>query len=106
MLGRLPEIELVTAALPAEGLKMARQLRPALVLLDIQLPGMDGFEVLARLRADEATRDLVVVAVSANALPSDIEAARAAGFAGYLTKPLNLDLLLDTVRQRLASAAA
>jgi PAS domain S-box-containing protein len=104
MLARLPEVELVTAALPAEGLRLAQQLRPALVLLDIQLPGMDGFEVLARLRAQEATRALTVVAVSANALSSDIEAARAAGFAGYLTKPLSLDLLLDTVSQRLAVA--
>jgi PAS domain S-box-containing protein len=104
MLGRLSGVRLVSASVPAEGLRLAQQIRPALVLMDIQMPVMDGFEVLARLRADEATRDLPVVAVSANALPTDIEAARAAGFLAYLTKPLSLDVLLTTVRQVLRGA--
>jgi CheY-like chemotaxis protein len=69
------------------------------VLLDIQLPDMDGFEVLARLRLSQATRHIPVVAVSANALPADIDSALAAGFAGYITKPVDLDVLLETVRR-------
>ena len=101
MLGRLPGVRLVSASVPAEGLQLAQQLQPALVLMDISMPGMDGFEALARLRANEATRGLRVVAVSAHALPADIEAARVAGFESYLTKPLSLESLLSTVQQAL-----
>lgn len=101
MLGRLPGVRLVSASVPAEGLRLAQQLQPALVLMDISMPGMDGFEVLARLRANQSTRALRVVAVSAHALPADIEAARAAGFESYLTKPLSLESLLSTVQQAL-----
>jgi PAS domain S-box-containing protein len=101
MLGRLSGVRLVSASVPAEGLQLAQQLQPALVLMDISMPGMDGFEVLARLRANESTRALRVVAVSANALPADIETARVAGFEAYLTKPLSLESLLSTVRQAL-----
>jgi len=82
-------------------LRLAQHLQPALVLMDISMPGMDGFEVLARLRANQSTRALRVVAVSAHALPADIEAARAAGFESYLTKPLSLESLLSTVQQAL-----
>ena len=103
MLARLPGVRLVSAALPTEGLRLAQELQPALVLLDIQLPGMDGFEVLARLRAQAVTRTVPVVAVSANALPADISAAMAAGFGAYVTKPLMLDTLLGTVRQALSA---
>ena len=106
MLARLPGLEVVSAAHPAEGLRMAQREPPALVLLDIQMPGMDGFEVFARLRADERTRALPVVAVSADGLASNIDAALAAGFAAYLTKPLELGLLLDTVRRLLREPAA
>lgn len=99
MLGRLPGVRLVSASVPAEGLRLAQQLQPALVLMDISMPGMDGFEVMARLRAHESTRALRVVAVSAHALPADVEAARVAGFEAYLTKPLSLESLLSTVQQ-------
>ena len=75
-----------------------------LVLLDIQMPGMDGFEVLAHLRADPLTRHVPVIAVSANARPDDLERARAAGFDAYLTKPVDLEVLLRTVRSALAGA--
>ncbi len=101
MLERLPGVRLLSALHPHEGLKLAQQARPALVLLDMQLPDLDGFGVLARLRADPATRHVPVVAVSANALQGDIDAALAAGFDEYLTKPVPLDDLLATVRRRL-----
>ncbi len=101
ILSRLPEVELQCTELPEEGLQLARTWQPALILTDIQLPGMNGFDVLATLRANEATRFIPVVAVSANALQSDVGAALAAGFQSYLTKPLELDLLLDTVRRHL-----
>jgi PAS domain S-box-containing protein len=97
MLAQRPAIDLVLAALPEEGLALACAEPPALVLLDIQLPGIDGFEVLARLRAHPATAAIPVVAVSANAMPADRERAAAAGFAEYVTKPIDLELLLTVV---------
>ena len=105
MLERLSGVRLISAQVPAEGLRLAQQLQPALVLMDISMPGMDGFEALARLRANEATRGLHVVAVSAHALPADVEAARVAGFDAYLTKPLSLESLLSTVQQALNGTA-
>jgi len=104
LLSRLPGVRLSTAALPAVGLELARSDPPALVLLDIQLPGMDGFEVLRRLRADPATAGIPVIAVSANAMPDDLERARAAGFDDYLTKPLRLARLEQLVAERVAAA--
>ena len=81
---------------------MAAAEPPDLVLLDIQLPGMDGFEVLRRLREMPAMRSVPVVAVSANAMAADLEDAQRAGFADYLTKPLHLPRLLALVDRMLA----
>jgi PAS domain S-box-containing protein len=106
MLARLPGVALRCAALPLDGLRMAAESPPALILLDIQMPGMDGFEVLARLRSRRATAHIPVVAVSANALPGDVEAAMKAGFSAYLTKPLGLEELLLMVQRMLRESAA
>jgi CheY-like chemotaxis protein len=101
MLNHCPGVQLLTAERPEAGLALAAEARPDLVLLDIQLPGMDGFEVLRRLQGDAATRDITVVAVSANATAADLTAAQAAGFAEYLTKPVEMARLLDLVQRRL-----
>lgn len=101
MLARLPGIDLRLAELPEQGLAMAAAEPPQLVLLDIQLPGMDGFEVLRRLRALPALAHVPVVAVSANAMPADRERAAAAGFDDYITKPVDMPLLLATVERLL-----
>ena len=106
MLAQRPSVKLRMASMPLEGLAMAMQQHPRLVLLDIQLPGMDGFEVLRRLRQHEAAHGLKpapVVAVSANAMPEDRARAMAAGFADYITKPIDLALLLATVDRTLDS---
>jgi CheY-like chemotaxis protein len=84
---------------------MAAQARPDLVLLDIQLPEMSGFEVLQRLRAMPATGHVPVVAVSANAMQDDVDEARRAGFDDYLTKPLDMQRLLATVDRMLSARA-
>ena len=105
MLARCPGVRLLTAEHPVAGLEIALDARPDLVLLDIQLPGMNGYEVLRRLRADAATRTVPVVAVSANATDADLSAARDAGFADYLTKPVEMERLLDLVQRRIGNAA-
>ena len=102
MLSRLPGVSIVHAGHPAIGLRLARELAPDLILLDIQLPDMDGFEVLRRLRLDAATRDTPAIAVSASAMPSDIRNGLAAGFADYLTKPIEITSLFDAIRRALA----
>ncbi len=103
MLAHRPAIALRVAALPEAGLAMAVARPPDLVLLDIQLPGIDGFEVLKRLRQLPALQHTPVVAVSANAMPDDLAQARAAGFADYLTKPVDMARLLAVVDRLLAA---
>ena len=105
MLAHRPAVHLRMAALPQAGLDMALARTPDLVLLDIQLPGIDGYEVLRRMRQHPALAGTPVIAVSANAMPDDLAQARAAGFSGYLTKPLDMRQLLDTVDAVLAGSA-
>ena len=93
-------IRLVSASDGAQGLTMARAQLPALILLDIQLPVMDGYELLARLRADLLTRDIPVVAVTAQAMPSDARRAIEAGFDEYIAKPIDVSVF-DTLLRRL-----
>ncbi len=95
MLAQRPLLRLLLAGHPEEGLALAWSERPDLVLLDIQLPDMDGFEVLRRLRADPRSRRIPVLAVSANAMPADRERAVQAGFVNYVTKPIDMPRLLS-----------
>jgi PAS domain S-box-containing protein len=104
MLSRLPGVQLEHTVSPLQALEMARTLRPQLLLLDIQLPEINGFELLRRMRADPATRNAPAIAVSAAAMPADIQHALQAGFDAYLTKPLDLDELLQAVQQHLRRA--
>jgi len=97
ILSQRQNIRLLTAGAPGIGLELADAHRPALILLDINLPDMDGYAVMQCLREKESTRDIPVVAVSANAMPKDLARGKAAGFAEYLTKPLDVDRLLQVV---------
>ncbi|HET7527197.1 MAG TPA: PAS domain-containing protein, partial [Burkholderiaceae bacterium] len=101
MLARLPDIHLECVEDPLRAIEVARALRPQLLLLDVELPGIDGIELLQRLRADETMRTIPAIAVSAGAMPGDIRKALDAGFAAYLIKPLELGDLLQAVRHHL-----
>jgi len=82
-----------------DGLRMAAEQRPALILMDIQLPGMNGMEALQRLRADQTTRAIPVIAVTASAMTQDRRQILAAGFDGYQPKPISVKGFLQAVRE-------
>jgi CheY-like chemotaxis protein len=82
-----------------DGLRLAREQHPALILMDIQLPGIDGIETLRRLRADPATAAIPVVAVTASAMTQDRQKIMVAGFDGYQAKPISIRPFLALVRE-------
>lgn len=94
---RRPHVRLVTVQQGGEAVDMARSAKPALILLDVNLPDISGREVLARLRAEPSTRDIPVVMLSADASPNQIERLLASGAVAYLTKPLDVSHFLSVV---------
>jgi two-component system cell cycle response regulator DivK len=84
-----------------EGLRLAGAERPALILMDIHLPGIDGIEALRRLRSDDATRAIPVIAVTASVMANDRQKIMAAGFDGYQSKPISVRPFLAAVRETL-----
>ena len=90
-------LELRSAVNGLDGVRLAQQERPDLVLVDMQLPDIDGLEVLRRLRSDPRTQDVPCISVSANAMPEDIRRALQAGFADYWTKPLDLGVFMRSL---------
>jgi two-component system cell cycle response regulator DivK len=96
---------IVFSATDAEaGLTMARGEQPDLILMDIQLPGMDGLEATALLKRDDATRDIPVIALTALAMKGDEERIRAAGCDGYIAKPLAYRDFLAIISAQLVAA--
>jgi signal transduction histidine kinase/CheY-like chemotaxis protein len=102
ILMRRPGVRLLHAALGETGIEMARLQSPDLILLDIRLPDMSGVDVLARLRSHPATRQVPIVVVTASAMPHEKAQIQEAGVAGYLTKPIDVPLFLETVDAILA----
>ena len=95
----------VLAATNAEtGLTLARESHPDLILMDIQLPGMDGLQATALLKADDATSDIPIIALTALAMKGDEERILAAGCDGYVAKPLDYKDFLAVVAATLAKA--
>ena len=99
-----PDLRFLSACDGHSGVAVAQAERPSLILLDMQLPDIDGGEVLRRLRADPATAAIHCIALSANAVPEDIQAALAAGFDAYWTKPLDMPAFLQSLAQRFGPA--
>ncbi len=100
------DLRLLTARDGHAGLALAQMERPAIILMDLNLPGMSGFEVLAQLRRDPATALIPVIALTANAMPRDIERGMSAGFARYLTKPIDIEQFNEAIDGVLAQRAA
>jgi len=101
---RHPEMRLLTALDGDCGVAIARASHPDVILMDINLPGINGFEALKILRSDRATEHIPVIAVSANAMPLDVERGLKAGFARYLTKPIRVNELMEALNVTLALA--
>lgn len=96
----------VDTALDAESaIEAIRHHRPDVILMDIQLPGIDGLELTRRLKADPATRDIVIIAVTAYAMKGDQTKALAAGCDDYITKPIDTRALPETIARHLARRA-
>ena len=91
--------EVVEATTGEEGVRLASEFAPDLVLMDLQLPGIDGTEALRRIRDSESTRSVPVVAVTAFAMDDDRERALASGFDGYVEKPLSMRALPQQVEE-------
>jgi PAS domain S-box-containing protein len=97
LIGELASVELITAPNAELGLELVRAHRPDAVILDVNLPGMSGFEAAAQLRAGPETRDIPIIGLSAAALPRDAARAKQAGFHRYLTKPVKVAELTEVL---------
>jgi CheY-like chemotaxis protein len=106
LIARRPQWRLITAGHGALGLELAIASPPDLVLLDLNLPDVGGAEVLARLRAEASTSKVRVVVVSADANPHQIRALKSAGADGYLTKPLAVQELFQTLDSQPSTPAS
>jgi PAS domain S-box-containing protein len=106
LIERRPDLRLLSAADANLGIEFARAYQPEVILMDINLPGMSGIAALKILRADPSTAHIPVIALSANAVPRDIEKALEAGFFNYLTKPIKVDQFMDALDTALKFARA
>ncbi len=99
------EFDVLTAVDGAEGVEMTRSEQPDIVLMDLSLPVMDGWEATSTLKADPELRHIPVIAVTAHAMPGDERKAREAGADDYLTKPIDEDLLFAKLLEHLGPQA-
>ena len=104
LIARRTDLKLLTATDAHSGIVMARSYQPDLILMDINLPGISGYDALRILREDAKTEHIPVLALSANAMPSDVEKGLKAGFFRYLTKPIKLDEFMEALDVALSLA--
>lgn len=90
---------ILTAADGEAGVELAERERPDLILMDLSLPGVDGWEATRRIKANEALRNIPIIALTAHAMRGDAEKARACGCNDYLSKPIDEDLLFEKLKQ-------
>jgi len=88
-----------------QALQMVESFRPRMILMDLQLPGIDGYELTRRLKSNPATREVVIIALTAFAMRGDEDKARAAGCDGYITKPIDTRALPGKIAELLAASA-
>jgi len=103
---RIEGLSMISAPTAELGLEMAASERPDMILLDINLPGMDGYQAIAHLKENEKTRDIPVIALSAAAMSHDIERGKKAGFMHYLTKPIDIDEVISVIDGVIKSRAS
>lgn len=103
IVGRVPGLTMMSAHTGELGVEIAEVKQPDVIIMDINLPGMDGFAALELLKANEQTKTIPVIALTANVMPKDIEKGRRAGFYTYLTKPIRIDEIVSTVSEALRS---
>jgi signal transduction histidine kinase/ActR/RegA family two-component response regulator len=106
LIARRPELRLLSAADANLGIEFARAYQPEVILMDINLPGVSGIAAMKILRDDPSTEHIPIIALSANAVPRDIEKALEAGFFNYLTKPIKVDKFMEALDAALKVAAA
>ena len=106
LIARRPDMRLLTAVNGNSGIEIARVSQPEVILMDINLPDISGFKALKILRSDPATAHIPVIALSANAMPLNIESGLEAGFFRYLTKPIVVDEFMDALGTALEFSAA
>jgi CheY-like chemotaxis protein len=99
-----PDMRLLTAINGTLGIKLARSAQPMVILMDINLNGMSGLDALKILRADASTAHIPIIALSANAMPREVEKGLKAGFFRYLTKPIKVNEFMDTLNLAMALA--
>ena len=104
IIARHPHIHLLTAANGDSGIAVARRSLPDVILMDINLPGINGFEALKILRSDPATEHIPVIALTASAMPLDIERGVKAGFFRYITKPIKINEFMEALDRALEFA--
>jgi CheY-like chemotaxis protein len=106
IISRRTDLRLISATDGTIGIAFARAYQPAVILMDINLPGMSGIEAMRTLRADPATAHIPVIAVSANAIPGDIEKGLHAGFFNYVTKPIQVGRFMAALNAALVYSQA
>ena len=106
LVARRSDLRMMSATDGKQGIDIARSFLPAVILMDINLPGLNGIEAMQILRADPSTAHIPIIALSANAVPRDIEKGLESGFFSYLTKPIKVDRFMAALDIALRSAQA
>jgi CheY-like chemotaxis protein len=106
VLTRAAKCEVSVASEGPQGLEMIRSLKPDVVLLDLMLPGMDGFEICQNAKADEATRSIPIIFLTAQPQPAAVAKAMALGAAGYIVKPFDPIKIIDQINEALQRVQA